>query len=90
MAVLPDGATFEEFTDYVLKRRGQVPLMELRELYERRLRLKSVTVSTGQGLQSILPADEQGLTKVERERKIHAEVMSSGRNVEKVSERAVF
>tara|TARA_B100000586_G_scaffold198903_1_gene147233 strand:+ start:894 stop:1166 length:273 start_codon:yes stop_codon:yes gene_type:complete len=90
VAVLPDGATFEEFTDYVLKRRGQVPLMELRELYERRLRLKSVTVSTGQGLQSILPADEQGLTKVERERKIHAEVMSSGRNVEKVSERAVF
>ena len=90
MAVLPDGATFEEFTDYVLKRRGQVPLMELRKLYERRLRLKSVTVSTGQGLQSILPADEQGLTKVERERKIHAEVMSSGRNVEKVSERAVF
>jgi len=64
--------------------------MELRELYERRLRLKSVTISTGQGLQSILPADEQGLTKVERERKIHAEVMSSGRNVEKVSERAVF
>ncbi len=90
MAVLSDGATFEEFTDYVLKRRGQVPLMELRELYERRLRLKSVTISTGQGLQSILPADEQGLTKVERERKIHAEVMSSGRNVEKVSERAVF
>ena len=51
MAVLPDGASFEEFTEYVLKRRGQVPFQELQELYERRLRLKSITVSTGQGFQ---------------------------------------
>ena len=90
MAVLHDGATFEEFTAYVLKRRGQVPLEELRELYDRRLRLKSITISTGQGLQSILPPDEQGLTKVQREQKVHAEAMASGRNIEKVSERAVF
>ena len=90
MAVLHDGATFEEFTDYVVQRRGQVPLVELQELYERRLRLKSVTISTGQGFQSTLPSDEQGLTKVQREQKMHAEAMSSGRSIERLSERAMF
>ncbi len=90
MAVLRDGATFEEFTEYVLKRRGRVSLEELRELYERRLRLKSVTVVTGQGFQSTLPADEQGLTKVQREQKVVAEAKAQGRNIEKVSERAMF
>ena len=89
MAVLPDGASFQEFAEYVLARRD-VPLSELRELYERRLRLKSITISTGQGFQSTLPQDEKGLTNREREAKVFAEAMSQGRNIEKLSEKAQF
>jgi len=90
VAVLPDGATFEEFTAYVINRRGAVSFKELRELYERRLRLKSVTVSTGRGYQSILAPDEQGLTNREREAKVYAEAKVSGRNIEKLPEKAQF
>ena len=89
MAALPDGASFQEFAEYVLARRD-VPLSELRELYERRLRLKSITISTGQGFQSTLPQDEKGLTKREREAKVFAEAKSQGRNIEKLSEKAQF
>ena len=89
MAVLPDGASFQEFAEYVLARRD-VPLSELRELYERRLRLKSITISTGQGFQSTLPSDEQGLTKREREAKVFAEAKSQGRNIEKMPEKVQF
>lgn len=90
MAVLPDGATFEEFTEYVLKRRGQVPLLELQELYERRIRLKSISVNQGNGIDSTLPPDERGLTKREREAKVFAEAKSQGRNIEKLPEKATF
>tara|TARA_B100000530_G_scaffold105419_1_gene65232 strand:+ start:626 stop:898 length:273 start_codon:yes stop_codon:yes gene_type:complete len=90
MAVLPDGATFEEFTEYVLKRRGQVPLLELQELYERRIRLKSISVNQGNGFDSTLPPDERGLTKREREAKVFAEAKSQGRNIEKLPEKATF
>jgi len=89
VAVLHDGATFEEFTEYVLARRD-APLSELRELYERHLRLKSITVSTGQGYQSTLPRDEQGLTRREREAKVYAEATASGRNIEKLPEKVQF
>ena len=90
MAALPDGATFEEFTEYVLKRRGQVPLLELQELYERRIRLKSISVNQGNGFDSTLPPDERGLTKREREAKVFAEAKSQGRNIEKLPEKATF
>jgi len=90
MAVLPDGATFEEFTEYVVKRRGQVPLLELQELYERRIRLKSISVNQGNGFDSTLPPDERGLTKREREAKVFAEAKSQGRNIEKLPEKAMF
>ena len=89
MAVLPDEGSFQEFAEYVLARRD-VPLSELRELYERRLRLKSITVSTGQGYQSTLPREEQGLTKREREAKVFAEAKSQGRNIEKLPEKVQF
>ena len=89
MAVLPDEASFQEFAEYVLARRD-VPLSELRELYERRLRLKSITVSTGQGYQSTLPREEQGLTKRDREAKVFAEAKSQGRNIEKLPEKVQF
>lgn len=90
MAVLPDGATFEEFTEYVVERRGQVPLLELQELYERRIRLKSISVNQGNGFDSTLPPDERGLTKREREAKVFAEAKSQGRNIEKLPEKATF
>ena len=90
MAVLPDETTFEEFTEYVLKRRGQVPLLELQELYERRIRLKSISVNQGNGFDSTLPPDERGLTKREREAKVFAEAKSQGRNIEKLPEKATF
>ena len=89
MAVLPDGASFQEFAEYVLARRD-VPLSELSELYERRLRLKSITVSTGQGYQSTLPREEQGLTNREREAKVFAEAKAQGRNIEKLPQKAQF
>ena len=89
MAVLPDEASFQEFAEYVLARRD-VPLSELRELYARRLRLKSITVSTGQGYQSTLPREEQGLTNREREAKVFAEAKSQGRNIEKLPQKAQF
>ena len=89
MAVLPDGASFQEVAEYVLARRD-VPLSELSELYERRLRLKSITVSTGQGYQSTLPREEQGLTNREREAKVFAAAKSQGRNIEKLPQKAQF
>ena len=89
MAVLPDGATFAEFADYVLTRRD-VPLSELRELYERRLRLKSITVHTGEAYRKTLPVDERHLTNREREAKVFAEAKSQGRNIEKLPEKAQF
>jgi len=90
MAILPENVSFEEFTAYVLKRRGTVPLAELQELYDRRTRLKSVSVNNGQGLRSILPSDEQGLTIRERERKIVAEAKAQGRSIEKLPEKATW
>tara|TARA_R100000322_G_scaffold19691_1_gene12553 strand:+ start:153 stop:422 length:270 start_codon:yes stop_codon:yes gene_type:complete len=78
VAVLPDGATFEEFTQYVLERRGQVPLQELEELYERRLRLKSVTIARGETMRKMLPPEDRDLTMKEREKKLISEARAGG------------
>jgi|TARA_B100001142_G_scaffold205482_1_gene203828 hypothetical protein len=90
MAILPENVSFEEFTAYVLERRKAVPLAELQELYDRRARLKSVSVNNGQGLRSILPADEKNLTIRERERKLVAEAKAAGRSIEKLPEKATW
>jgi len=90
MAVLPDGASFEEFCEYVIIRRGAVPLTELQELYERRIRLKSIIVNQGNGFDSTLPPDERGLTKRQREQKVFAEAKAQGQNIEKLPEKATF
>tara|TARA_B100000795_G_scaffold256338_1_gene228679 strand:+ start:94 stop:366 length:273 start_codon:yes stop_codon:yes gene_type:complete len=90
MAVLPDGATFEDFTAYVLERREAVPLLELKELYERHVRLKSVSVHNGQGLRSILPVEQRGLTNKERDSKNFAEAKASGRNIEPLPAKATW
>ena len=83
MAVLPDGATVEEFTQYVLERRGQVPLQELKELYERRLKLKSISIATGETIRAMLPREEQHLTMREREQKVLAEARAAGHTPER-------
>ncbi len=83
MAILPDGATFEEFVDYVSERRGDVPMTELKELYERRLRLKSVSIATGETMRAMLPRDEQHLTMREREKKVLAEARAAGHTPER-------
>jgi|TARA_A100001518_G_C1225912_1_gene74593 hypothetical protein len=83
VAILPDGASFEEFVVYVSERRGDVPMTELKELYERRLRLKSVSIATGETMRAMLPKDEQHLTMREREKKVLAEARAAGHTPER-------
>jgi hypothetical protein len=84
VAVLPHGATFEEFTGYVLERRGTVPLTELKELYERRLRLQSVTITRGETIRKMLPPEDRDLTMREREKKVLSEARAAGHTPERV------
>ena len=83
MSVLRNGATFEEFVEYVSERRGDVPMTELKELYERRLRLKSVSIARGETIRAMLPPDEQDLTMREREKKVLAEARAAGHEPER-------
>ena len=83
MSVLRNGATFEEIVEYVSERRGDVPMTELKELYERRLRLKSVSIDRGETIRAMLPPDEQDLTMREREKKVLAEARAAGHEPER-------
>jgi len=83
VSVLRNGATFEEFVEYVSERRGDVPMTELKELYERRLRLKSVSIARGETIRAMLPPDEQDLTMREREKKVLAEARAAGHEPER-------
>ena len=83
MSVLRNGATFEEFVEYVSERRGDVPMTELKEWYERRLRLKSVSIARGETIRAMLPPDEQDLTMREREKKVLAEARAAGHEPER-------
>lgn len=85
MAVLHNGATYEEFVDYVTNLRGDVPEEELKELYQRHLKLKGLTFDLKRGWKAVaLSPDEQDLTNRERERKVVAEAKAQGRNIAKV------
>ena len=85
MAILPDGASYEEFVDYVTNLRGEVPEQELKELYEWHLKLKGITFDTKRGWKSVaLAPDEQDLTNREREQKIVSEAKAQGRNIARV------
>ena len=85
MAVLHDGATYEEFVDYVTNLRGEVPEEELKELYEFHLKLKGLTFDLKRGWKSAaLADDEKDLTNREREQKIVSEAKAQGRNIERV------
>tara|TARA_R100001463_G_scaffold6085_9_gene20122 strand:+ start:548 stop:805 length:258 start_codon:yes stop_codon:yes gene_type:complete len=85
MAVLHDGATYEEFVDYVTDLRGDVPEEELKELYERHLKLKGLTFDLKRGWKSVaLSADEQDLTNRQLENKVVSEAKAQGRNIARV------
>ena len=85
MAVLPRGASYEEFVEYVTDLRGEVPEEELKELYERRLKLHGITFDMKRGWKAVaLAPDEQDLTDNEREQKIVAEAKAQGRNIARV------
>ena len=85
MAVLPRGASYEEFVEYVTDLRGEVSEEELKELYQRRLKLHGITFDMKRGWKSVaLAPDEQQLTNQEREQKIVAEAKAQGRNIARV------
>ena len=90
MAVLPREASYEDFCDYVIELRGDVPAAEIDELWTRRHRLLGLKVNPGRGYRAQLPPDEQHLTREERGRKAEREALSQGRNIERLSDRAQF
>ena len=85
MAILPQGASYEEFVEYVTDLRGEVPEEELKELYQRRLKLHDITFDMKRGWKAVaLDDDEKDLTNRQREQKVIAEAKAQGRNIEKV------
>ena len=85
MAVLPRGASYEEFVEYVTDLRGEVPAEELKELYQRRLKLHGITFDMKRGWKSVaLAPDEQDLTNRQLEQKVVAEAKAQGRNIARV------
>ena len=85
MAILPQWASYEEFVEYVTDLRGEVPEEELKELYQRRLKLHGITFDTKRGWKAVaLSPDEQDLTDNQREQKIIAEAKAQGRNIARV------
>ena len=90
MAVLPPDATFDDFVSYTESVRGPVGSDELRDLWEWRQKLLTLRVDTKAGYRSQLPADEQHLSKREVDEKRFAEAKSTGRNIERLPEKAMF
>ena len=90
MAVLPREATYGEFCEYVVGLRGSLADVELDELWERRLRLHGIGFVTGRGYRSMLPPEEQHLSREERGRKTAMEARAQGRNIERLPDKATF
>lgn len=88
MAVLPREASYAEFRDYVMELRGDVPCAELDDLWVRRRKLLGIGFATGAGYRSMLPPDEQNMTRGERGQKAEAEAKAAGRNVERLPDKA--
>ena len=90
MAVLPPDATFDDFVSYTESLRGPLGSDELRDLWEWRQKLLTLRVDSRVGYRSQLPADEQHLSKREVDEKRFAEAKSTGRNIERLPEKATF
>jgi len=90
VAVLPPDATFDDFVSYTESLRGPLGSDELRDLWEWRQKLLTLRVDTKAGYRSQLPADEQHLSKREVDEKRFAEAKSTGRNIERLPEKATF
>ena len=90
MAILPREASYEDFCDYIIEVRGDVPDAEIDELWDRRHNLLGLMVNTGRGYRSKLPPDEQYLTRNALGRKAEREALSQGRNIERLPDKAHF
>ena len=90
MPVLPREASFAEFRDYVVGLRGDVPRAELDDLWERHQKLRGIGFATGAGYRSTLPPDEQHLTREQLGQKAVADAKASGRNIERLPDKAYF
>ncbi len=91
MAVLPPGATFDDFVSYTESLRGPLEPVVLEDLWEWRQKLLTLRVDTKAGWRSrALASDEQHLSKREVDEKRFAEAKSQGRNIERLPEKAMF
>tara|TARA_R110000824_G_scaffold94561_4_gene228083 strand:+ start:1301 stop:1573 length:273 start_codon:yes stop_codon:yes gene_type:complete len=90
VAVLPQGASYEQFAEYVIDLHGSKTRLELAELWEWRQKLLGVRVDTGRGFRSQLPPDEQHLTREQRGTKAAQEAKAAGRNIERLPDKAYF
>ena len=90
MAILPRGASYSEFCEYVTGLRGVLPRDELDELWEHHQKLSGLTFATGRGFRSQLPPDEQHLSREERGQKAAAEAKANGRNIERLPDKVYF
>ena len=91
MAVLPPDATFDDFVSYTESLRGPLEPVVLEDLWEWRQKLLTLRVDTQAGWRSrALASDEQHLSKREVDEKRFAEAKSTGRNIERLPEKATF
>jgi len=91
MAVLPREASYGEFRDYVVERRGPLSCAEIDDLWERRQKLLTLRVDTRVGWRSrALADDERHLSRRELGDKRLAEATAQGRNVERLPDKAYF
>jgi hypothetical protein len=88
--VLPREATYGEFCGYVVGLRGALTRAELDELWERRQKLLGIGFATGAAFRSLLPPDEQHLSRKERGQKTMQEAQANGRNIERLPDKAYF
>ena len=91
MAILPREASYGEFRDYVVERRGPLSCAEIDDLWERRQKLLTLRVDTRVGWRSrALADDERHLSRRELGDKRLAEATAQGRNVERLPDKAYF
>ena len=91
MAVLPREASYVEFRDYVVARRGAVSRAEIDDLWDRRQKLLTLRVDTRAGWRShTLADDERHLSRRELGDKRLVEATAQGRNVERLPDKAYF